>query len=108
MTKLAIVVAALFLTGVAMAVNAEERPTKFIHQITEDVQIVLTPDQCNAKNVQKGWVAYAENGKGDRATGCWIHGMKIPNMPEVVEIHLELDGNFFDYRLYKDKFEARY
>jgi len=108
MTRLTVAGMALIILGFSLAASAEDMPSTFVHQYTDDVQIVLQPEPCDASNVKKGWAAYAENEKGERAAGCWIRGMQVPNMPPVVEIHLELDGNFIDYTLYQDKFEAKY
>lgn len=97
--------------ALAISATAQAEPTAktFEYQYTEGVKLVLTAEDCvTYKTVHPTWIAYAENDKQERAEGCWTHGMVIPNMPQVIEIHLEHEGNFFDYTLYKDKFEARF
>lgn len=81
---------------------ADETAKSFHYQYTQDVEIVLLPDQCDKQDVSSGWIAYATNGT-DKANGCWRHH------GETVQIWLDAgSGKFIDYEIYKSKFEARY
>lgn len=88
----------------SISANAEELPIRFEHQYTDDVKIVLTPDVCDKSNVTMGWIAYAENSKGERAEGCWLHESDL-----TVLVDLKVgEKTYLDYHFYKDKFKPVY
>ena len=94
----------LALALLATNAMADEMPKAFVHQYTDTVQIVLLPDVCNKADLSQGWQAYATEAD-KRADGCWIHAKD----GQTVLIWLEISkGNYLDFQLYKDKFEARY
>ena len=88
-------------------VHAEDAVTakEFFYKYTEDVEMVLLPDNCDKQDVSRGWIAYAvELTTSKRADGCWVYG---PH--ETVNITLTIRENeYADYVFYKSKFNPRY
>lgn len=93
------------LLAVSSIAMAEDLPKEFVHQYADNVQIVLTPDDCDKADKSKGWIAYALNtDTQEKAFGCWHHKDEL-----TVELWLSpRDKEYIDMQLYKVKFEPRY
>lgn len=94
------------LLAVSSIAIAEELPTMFVHNYADNVQIVLTPDDCDKADKSAGWIAYAMKiDTQDKVFGCWRHD------PDGMTVDIWVnpkEREYIDFQFYKNKFEPVY